>query len=87
MANTHAVLHIHTHAQHTQLHTYTHARTRLQAYIEKGPARVYNLRPDSLGIMLSLANVAAGAKVSCVSGAGTKVSCVSRAGTKVSCVS
>jgi len=34
-----------------------------QAYFEKGPARVYNLRPDSLAIMLSLGNVAAGAKV------------------------
>ena len=35
----------------------------MQAYFEKGPARVFNLRPDSLAIMLSLANVAAGAKV------------------------
>lgn len=37
---------------------------RAQAYFEKGPERVHNLRPDSLAMMLSLAHVAAGAKVS-----------------------
>ncbi|KAF5827016.1 adenine(58)-N(1)-methyltransferase non-catalytic subunit TRM6 [Dunaliella salina] len=39
------------------------ALTICQAYFEKGPARVFNLRPDSLAIMLSLANLSAGAKV------------------------
>ncbi|KAL6754655.1 Gcd10p family-domain-containing protein [Haematococcus lacustris] len=39
------------------------ARTLCQAYYSKGPERVHNLRPDSLAMMLSLGNVAAGSKV------------------------
>lgn len=42
-----------------------HLYACLQSYFDKGPARVFHLRPDSLGIMLSLANVAAGAQVRC----------------------
>ncbi|GFH12086.1 uncharacterized protein HaLaN_07714, partial [Haematococcus lacustris] len=35
---------------------------KMQAYYSKGPERVHNLRPDSLAMMLSLGNVAAGSK-------------------------
>ncbi|EFJ43222.1 hypothetical protein VOLCADRAFT_119181 [Volvox carteri f. nagariensis] len=39
------------------------ARILCEAYYDKAPERVYNLRHDSLAVMMSLANVAAGAKV------------------------
>ena len=36
---------------------------RLQAYYDKGPDKVFNLRVDTLAIALNLANVAAGNEV------------------------
>ncbi|GLC34740.1 hypothetical protein PLESTB_001158300 [Pleodorina starrii] len=39
------------------------SRILCEAYYDKAPERVANLRQDSLAVMLSLANVAAGAKV------------------------
>ena len=44
---------------------YTRPYTALhvQAYFEKGPDRIFNLRYDSLAVVLSLANIAAGSKV------------------------
>ena len=36
----------------------------VQAYFIKGPERVFNLRTDSLAMIMSLANIAAGATVS-----------------------
>ncbi|KAG1670749.1 hypothetical protein FOA52_013976 [Chlamydomonas sp. UWO 241] len=39
------------------------ARAVCQAYYDKGPDRVFNLRYDSLAVMLNQANVAAGARV------------------------
>lgn len=39
------------------------ARAVCQAYYDKGPERVFNLRVDTLAVALNLANVAAGGKV------------------------
>ena len=54
----------------------------MQAYFLKLPVKIFNLRPDSLAILLSLANVGAYGRVICVDATGGVVAaaCVERMG-------